>query len=134
MAKRGPDELLIAVDNSGGTPVQMESFVDEQSTLDIEAISEESTTFGVSFTESLYTGIQRAGGLTLSGFFDDTATTGPDAIFNSLGDTRTVTITWGGSKTTSFEAIIMNYTRTPTRNQSTRYSVILMPTGTITEV
>ena len=133
MAKFGPSDIVINVDNSGGTPVDMTQFIDEQSVLDIEGIIEEAHSFGDSFAEHLFTGIKRAGGITFGGFYDDTSSTGPDAVFNAQGDTRTVAITWGSTNITSFEAIITNYTRTPGRNASTRYSVTFMPTGTISE-
>jgi hypothetical protein len=99
MAKYGPNDISIDVDNTGGTPVTMDAYIDEWAGADVEAILEESHTFNDAWVEQLYSGIQRMSPITMSGFYDDTATTGPDAIFNALGETRTVTITWGGSKT-----------------------------------
>ena len=133
MAKYGPDDFSISVDNSGGSPVVMDAYVDELDGMDVEAIIEESHSFGDTWVENLYSGIRKGNPFTIGGFYDDTATTGPDAIFNSLGDTRTVTVTWGGSKTTAFECILTKYVRVPGRNQSTRYSVTLTPTGAGTE-
>jgi|TARA_S200002703_G_scaffold159912_1_gene175440 hypothetical protein len=133
MAKYGPNDISIDVDNTGGTPVTMDAYIDDWAGADVEAILEESHTFNDAWVEQLYSGIQRMSPITMSGFYDDTATTGPDAIFNALGETRTVTITWGGSKTTATEAIISQYTRTPGRNASTRFTVTLTPTGTVTE-
>jgi hypothetical protein len=133
MAKYGPNDISIDVDNTGGTPVTMDAYIDDWAGADVEAILEESHTFNDAWVEQLYSGIQRMSPITMSGFYDDTATTGPDAIFNALGETRTVTITWGGSKTTATEAIISAYNRTPGRNASTRFTVTLTPTGTVTE-
>ena len=101
--------------------------------MDIETLIEESHAFGATWVENLYSGIRKGNPFTLSGFYDDTASTGPDVIFNALGDTRTVTITWGGSKTTEFECIITRYKRVPGRNKSTRYEVEFTPTGAVTE-
>lgn len=134
MAKYGPNDISIAVDNTGGTPVTMDAYIDEWAGADVEAILEESHTFNDAWVENLYSGIRRMSPITMSGFYDDTATTGPDAIFNALGETRTVTITWGGSKTTATEAIISAYARAPGRNASTRFTVTMTPTGTVTEV
>lgn len=133
MAKYGPNDISIAVDNTGGTPVTMDAYIEEISGATVEAILEESTTFNEAFVSQLYTGIQRMSPITFSGVFDDTATTGPNVIFNALGETRTVTITWGGSKTTATEAILTTYDRAATRNGSTRYTITLTPTGAVTE-
>ena len=133
MAKYGPDDFAVSVDDNGGSPVVMTAHVDEFDGMDIEALIEESHAFGTTWVENLYSGIRKGNPFTLSGFYDDAASTGPDVIFNALGDTRTVTITWGGSKTTEFECIITKYVRTPTRNQSTRYTVTFTPTGAVTE-
>lgn len=132
MAKYGPADLVISVDDSGGTPVDVTAFIDEQSDAVIEAIIEESHAFGVNFVEHLFTGIKRMSEITFTGFYDDAAANF-DAIFVGIGGTRTVVLTWGGSKTTTFEAIITTYTRSAGRNTSTRASAALMPTGTITE-
>ena len=134
MAKYGPDDFAISVDDSGGTPVVMDAHVDDFDGMDIEALIEESHVFGDAWVAQLYSGIRKGNPFTLGGFYDDTASTGPDAVFNAVGDTRTVTMTWGGSKTTAFECLITKYVRTPTRNVSTRYTVTFTPTGAVTEV
>ncbi len=70
--------------------------------------------------------------ISFTGFYDDEAAKF-DAIFIGIGGTRTVLLTWGGSKTTSFEAIIRTYARNSQRNSNTRATAALMPTGTVTE-
>lgn len=134
MAKYGSDDLKIEVDNSAGSLVDLSQYVTEIDVMDVEALLEESHTFGDSWGENLFTGLKKANPVTLSGFYDDTATTGPDVILNSLGDTRTLKITWGGTKTSSVEAIITNYRRTPTRGEHTKFEAVLTPTGVVTEV
>jgi len=138
MAKYGSNSLAIAVDNSSGSATTMTSYVTEINSVEIEAMLEESHSFGDAWFESLATGVRKASDLVLGGFFDDTSSTGPDAIFNAVASgptasSRTVTITWGGSKTTSFEALITKYTRTASRNELTKFEVTLTPTGTVTE-
>jgi len=54
-------------------------------------------------------------------------------IFNAIGATRTLKVTWGGTKTTSAEAIIVSYERIAKVKESTKYTVTLKPTGAITE-
>ena len=132
MAKYGPSDLIISVDDSGDSPVTVTAFIDSQTAVEIEAIIEESHSFGKSWVEHLFTGIKRMSELTFVGFYDDAAANF-DAIFIGIGGTRTVLLTWGSSKTTSFEAIITKYVRTAGRNASTRATATLMPTGTVTE-
>ena len=138
MAKYGSNSLIVAVDNSSGSAVTMTAYITAINALSVEAILEESHSFGDSWFESLATGLRRMTSVELSGIFDDTATTGPDVIFNAVASatstsTRTLTITWGGSKTTSCECLISSYTRGATRGELTTFSVTLTPTGTVTE-
>ena len=139
MAKYGSNSLIVAVDNSSGTPVTMTNYITSIGNVTVEALLQETTAFGDSFVEQLSTGMRRAEPIVLGGLYDDTGT-GPDAVFNDVASgpadtasTRTITITWGGSKTTACEAIITNYTRTATRGELTAYEVTLTPTGTVTE-
>jgi hypothetical protein len=101
----------------------------------IAAILEESHPFGTTWFEALAVGIKRMEDLTLGGFYDDTATSGPDAKYGgaAIGTTVAVVITYGSTKTTSFNGIIADYERRLVRNQLHRYTVTLRPTGTVTE-
>ncbi len=54
-------------------------------------------------------------------------------IFNALGATRTLKITWGSTKTTSVETIIVGYDRIAQVGKLTEYEVTLRPTGAVTE-
>lgn len=138
MAKYGSNSLAISFDDNGGIPVVMTQYITEINEVDIEALLEESHSFGDAWFEHLATGIRKMNPVTLSGFYDDAATTGPDAIFNAVASnpaqaTRTLLITWGGAKTTSVECLIQKYSRGARRNQLTRFTVILQPTGSVTE-
>lgn len=133
MAKYAASNIVIEVDNSGGSLVDMSQHVQEINGIDIEAVTEESHTFGDSWVEHLFASLKRTADIVLTGMYDDAATTGPNVIFNSLGDTRTFKITYGSTKTTSVEAIITKYTRMPSRGALTKYSVTLRPTGAVTE-
>lgn len=128
MAKYGSNSILITV---GGT--EMKPYVDTINEVSVEALLQESTAFGDTWAAHLYTGIRQMAPLTLEGYYDDTATTGPDAKFNTLGTTVAVVITYGGTKTSSFSAIVQKYTRKSVRKELTRYVVTLQPTGAVTE-
>ena len=130
MAKYGSDDLVITV---GGT--DLSNYVDEIDGVDIEALIQESHAFGDAWVEQLFSGVKRGNPITIAGFYDDTGATGPDAKLGgaAIGTIVAVVITWGGSKTTTFNATITNYRRLPVRNESTRFSATLSPTAVMTE-
>ena len=111
----------------------MKAHIIDDVTLAVEVGTEESTAFGDSFEAHVSTGIKRAEPITVGGYYDDTASTGPDVKFNVLGTTLAVIITWGGAKTSTFSAIAKKYERIGKRGGMTRYVATLLPTGTITE-
>ena len=129
MAKYGSPDLAISV---GGD--NMEEYIHEIGELTKEAIIQEGHTFGDEWVKQYFTGVKQANEFTVSGFYDDTALTGPDAVFDNIGDTVEIIISWGGSKTTTFDAIIKSYGRAPSRGELTGYSCALVPTGVVQEV
>jgi hypothetical protein len=138
MAKYGSNSFVVSIDNSGGTPVTMTDYIRSIGDVDVKAMMQESTAFGDAWMEKLATGMLEAGSITLGGYYDDTATTGPDVIFNDVAtgptdSTRTLLLTWGGSKTTSAEVWISAYKRTATVGELTAFEVTLEYTGTVTE-
>ena len=139
MSKYGPNSLKIEFDDAVPTLRDMTQYVLTINDVQVEAILEESHSFGDAWFESLGTGIRRMNPVEMSGLYDDTATTGPDVVFNAVNSgpavaTRTLTLTWGGTKTTSTESLIAMYGRQATRNELTKYSVRIQPTGVVTEV
>jgi hypothetical protein len=135
MAKYGSNSLKVEFDNAGGSLVDMSDYCLEINGIDIEAMLEESHGFSDSYVEQLFTGLKKVADVTIKGFYDDTATTGPDVIFNAVGNTtsRTLKLTWGSTKTTSVETVIKNYRRQPTRGQLTKFECVLAATGAVTE-
>jgi hypothetical protein len=141
MAKSVPSGIVVMYDNSGGTPVNITQYVLAINGVDVEQIIEETHSFGDSWEESLPVGIGKMAPIELSGIYDDTATTGPDALFvgqvpatpATSNYQRTLTLTWVGAKTTAVETVLVKYTRSPDRNGLTKYSATLQPTGVVTE-
>ena len=134
MAKYGSDEVKIEVDNDGGTAQDMSEYIDEVNEISIEALTQESTAFGDEWMKHLATGIKQGNPITFEGFFDDTATTGPDAVFNSVGDEHEIEVTYDGdtgSATNKFDAIVIEYALIPTAGELIRYRVEFQPTGTM---
>lgn len=140
MAKYGSPSLVIEFDNSGGTLVDITQHVLEINGVKISAILEESHSFGDAWFESLAVGLRKMAPVTIQGFYDDAASTGPDALFGlanfpsgPAATTRTLRITWGSTKTTTVEMLIGDYERQATRGQIHRYAATLQPTGAVTE-
>jgi hypothetical protein len=138
VAKYASPSVVIEIDDSGGTPVDISQHVLEMNGIEIETLLEEGQTFGDSWFESFAVGIRKLADITLSGFYDDTALTGPDVLLNAVftaptTTTRTLKVTYGGGKSTAVEVIIYKYKRLPVRNGMTKYEVMLRPTGAVTE-
>ena len=128
MAVYGPDDFAITL---GGD--SFKEHVDTFDGLNIDAIIEDSHTFGDTWTEQLYSGLRRGQPFTIEGFYDDAAN-GPDAKFAGLeGTTIAIVMTWGSSKTSTFNALLQTWARTTVREGTTRYTATLVPTGAITE-
>lgn len=135
MANYGPNSIVIAFDDSGGTPQTMTQYVREINGVKISAILTESQSFGDTWFEALAVGISRMDDIVMRGFYDDTASTGPNALFIAIGNTTTRTwkITYGSTKTTTVETIIVSYERIVKLQELTMYEVVLRPTGAVTE-
>lgn len=134
MAKYGSKDIVIKVDStSGGSLQDMTSYITSFSGLTINQGMIESTPFGAQYAEQLAAGFKTAEDITIGGFYDDTASTGPDAVFKGVGETRSVEVTWGGSKKSSFESIIKSYSRQPQVGELTKFEVVLTPIQTISE-
>ena len=134
MARYGYPNLRIDVDDGAGTPQNMSAYITADSTAEIEAILEEVTAAGAAVEAHAKVGLSRMAEISFGGPYDDTASTGPDVVFKGIGDTRTVKYTWGGTKTTSVEAIIRKYRRIAKRGALTAFEATLQPTGAVTEV
>jgi len=135
-----PSGIVIQYDNGGGTPVDITQYVLTLNDIDVESLVEEKHSFGDAWEESLPIGLARMAPVEISGLYDDTAASGPDALFAGrapevpgTATTRTLTITWRGSKTTSVETYLLLYKRSADRNNLTKYTARLQPTGAVTE-
>lgn len=73
----------VQIDNSGGTLLNMTSYVDTVSDVGKEVASLDVTTFADA-AERFIAGIETSSEITINGPFDDAATTGPDAVFGTL--------------------------------------------------
>jgi len=135
--------IKVEFDNSSGTLVDMSQYITSINGVKINAPTVDVTPLGSSaggWQKNLFGGLLQMDEITIEGFYDDTASTGPDAIFKDLGcvatsgGTRTLKVTWGGTKYTQVETIITGYDRTPSKGQPTMFTVTLTATGAVTEV
>ena len=129
MAKYGSDDVGISIASQN-----LSGYIDTFNGLEIEAMLQESHAFGDSWVEQLFSGVRRGNEFTVEGFYDDDAA-GPDATLGGtvIGTAVAVVVTWGGSKTSTFSALVRAYRRLPSRGESTRFGATLVPSGAITE-
>lgn len=135
MAQYGSNSIVIQFDDSGGTLRDVSNYIREFNGVSIEAVVNESHAFGDAWFEAVASGVKKVDDIVLGGYYDDTASTGPDAIFNAPGNTatRTFKVTWGSTKTTQVECVIVKYARIPGLNELSKFQVTIRPTGAVTE-
>ncbi len=140
MARYNSVDFKIEFDNSSGVLQDMSVYITDAGPMEKDTKPQEITPFGAADETFDGTGVGSVKSITLKGDYDDTATTGPDAIFNDVGcknttgGTRTLKYTYGSTKTTSVETIITGYKRVPGVKKLTGLEVTLQPTGAVTEV
>jgi hypothetical protein len=134
MATYGFDDVEVEIDAAvGGSLTSLKAYVEEIGDFEIEAILEESHTAGDSWKERLFTGLKDAKEFSLKGFYDDTASTGSNAMLLGIGEVRSFKFTYGGTKTSAFECVIGSYKRLMKRGANHRFEVKIVPTGAVTE-
>mgnify|MGYP001564742661 CR=1 FL=1 len=77
---------VVRIDNSAGTILDMTQYIDSITTVGKEVAPLEVTSFNDG-AERFVAGIEMSEEVTVSGAFDDAATSGPDAGFPTLGGT-----------------------------------------------
>lgn len=127
MAKYGSPDLTITVDGQ-----DLSKYCLENIDLTVEGLTEEVHGFGKSWVEHASTKIKQGNEFTLSGLYDDVAN-GPDDALNDVGATVAVIINWGGTKTSTLDAIIKSYQRTAIRGELHKFSAVMLPAGEVTE-
>ncbi len=132
-ARFGFPDLKTEVDDSGGTPVDLSTFIDTIGGQSKEAVTEEITAAGDSDERWAAVGLNRHGEITLGGKYDDTASVGPEVVLNSVGDTRTLKFTYGGTKTFEVECILKSFEVVMSVGALHTFVSVLRPTGASTE-
>ena len=126
----------VTTGTSTSTWHDLSQFIQEFSGLELVAELEEGHSLGDAWAESVYTGLRTVSPITIGGFYDDVASSGPVAIFGNasdLGAERAVKMCFGTTNIyPKVDVIVKRFTRTPTRGEITKYEVELQPTGAYT--
>jgi len=137
MAKFSSPDVIFKFDIAdGGSLTDITTYITKIGDINITRPLVESTPFGTSTAEWLVSIFKKYEPITIGGFFDDTASSGPDAVFN-IGRyvhavTRSYEITLGTRKL-SGEAWIVSYKRMFTSGEYTQWEAEIQSTGTVTE-
>jgi hypothetical protein len=134
MAGYNSTNIKLEIDvSSGGALQDITSIVKAMGPIKVTAGTVETTPFGVAFPQFTATGMKPYGDFTLEFPYDDAATTGSDAVFKGVGETRSFACTYGSTKKTSGEVIIVDYERPPVVGTIHMSKVTLRWTGTVAE-
>lgn len=133
MANYGIQDIIIKLDNSGGTPTTITTEVQTINGFDVDSVMEETTAFGSAWKTSKATGLRMVADITLGGLYSETIDaiaidmpTGPSAT------SRTFELTYGSTNKSSVETWKKGYRRRPSK-ALLRYELVLEATGAVTE-
>jgi hypothetical protein len=135
MAQYSSADLIFSIKDHGGVLRTLTGYVRAIGSISIEAIVQDNLTFGNTWAQYVSTRIKRMASLTIGGYYDDTATVGPDIIFGGYeGELREDTqFVMGGARSVTVDTIIQKYERLPKLGAMTEYQVTLQPTGPAVE-
>lgn len=136
MALFGSTSVTITYDDGpGGTGRALTNSVTEMGGISIEALQADTSAFADIWGESTPTGFKAVDEVSIKGFYDDTATTGPHVVFRDVDDspsdaTRTLVVVFGGTNGTfTIETRLKKYSVMPKVKGLTEYEAIVVPTG-----
>jgi hypothetical protein len=139
--KHSSSEWIVSYDTSpGGSLTAITNHVITIGGLEIESIQQLTHALGDSWEESTPTGIRRVPPIEITGFFDDTATTGPHTVMRVTdddvdpnGSTRTFTaVVSNTTKTFSGETRLTKYKVLGKNGNLTEFAATIQPTGAFT--
>jgi len=138
MTKFGSNSIVIKMDNAdtGDSATDITAYVTKIGDVAVNKGLIDVTPFGTASAAFLQGVFKTYEPIEVSGFFDDTASTGPDAIFNigryTHAVARTLRIEFG-TRYVSGECWIIAYKRGDEVGGYVTYSATLQLTGTVTE-
>ena len=127
MAQYNYTDLVVSV---AGQDISAE--VTEISGLRQERPTEETHGASDADVAHLEAGVTRNDDITIGGFFDDAANTPVTLLRDAgIGTTVAFVVTIGGTKTRTGNAIVASFEDRPGRDESTKYTAVLRPTGAV---
>lgn len=137
MSKFGSSSIKIYITDSTGGSWDMTGWIDMLDPKKITAITEPTMTFGDAWEEHTPTGISRGEPFNFEGHFDNTATSGPHAVFRTLSNATTGTardFVFGvGSVAYEHSTVLLtSYEVLASNGKLTRFRSNALPTGTVT--
>lgn len=129
--KHGSSEITVSYDDGpGGTPRTITSFVLTMGAIKLTSNMQANTPFGATVEGMLPTGVSKIDQITIHGFWDDTAVTGPHVVFiapdtSPQAATRTLAIVFGNSKTWTSEGYLVSYAVLGKAGNLTEFDAVL---------
>jgi hypothetical protein len=133
--KYGSASITITYDASpGGSGQIITNYVLTMGAVKISSELQKSNAFGDAWEEFLPTGLNKMEKISLTGFWDTTATTSPHVVFIAPDDgpqdaTRTLVIVFGDSKTMTVETYLQSYSVIGKNGNLTEFAAEIQPTG-----
>lgn len=126
---------VVRIDNSAGTILDMTQYIDSITTVGKEVAPLEVTSFNDG-AERFVAGIEMSEEVTVSGAFDDAATSGPDAVFPTLvGTINTIEYnpagTVSGRRKITGEYLFVSYKVSSAVKERVNYELRARRDGTI---
>ncbi len=140
MAKVGFDvtHFLVTPTSATTTWHDLAQYITEYSGLELLAETEETHGMADSWVENAPTGLKRVSPITIGGFYDDVAASGPVALFGNasdIGAERCIKVNFGTTNAyPKTDVIVKRFNKKPARGELTKYEVELLPTGAYTVV
>lgn len=128
-------DLKIEIDDAvAGSLTDISAYVTAINGYTVEKILEELTSAGDATDRWASTGIEQKSEITMSGPYDDQASSLVTLTLDKEGELRTLKLTFdaAAADTRQVECLIKSTERTPSRGQFHGYQIVLRPTGAIT--
>lgn len=137
MSMYGSGSVTVAYDDAPtGVARTITQYVREIGGIKVESLMARSESFGDLWEEYTPTGMKKVPALSIKGYFDDTATSGPHVVFKDPDDgptdgTRTLTVGFGGA-TAAGETRLVSYEVLGKNGGLTEYEAMVQVTGALT--
>ena len=137
VGKHSSSEVTFSLEDSQeGTPRLLTGFLLTMGAAKISAILQKSTAYGVAWEAMLPTGLQKADPITITGFWDDSATPSPhtvlispDILPNSGTRALVITFSTGTVRTFTCECLLESYSVIGKTGNLTEFAAVLVLVG-----